>query len=106
MGTIYEFIQLKKIEFQSDSNEVLISCEITKNMELSYHHYVVSQTELNKIFGELQANNEGIDLYDLLEKIYINEETQIFSLDFEKNKIQNSWLPDLNFSTIYREIRA
>jgi hypothetical protein len=106
MGTIYEFIQLKKIEFQSDSNEVLISCEITKNMDLSYHHYVVSQTELNKIFGELQANNESLDLYDLIEKVNLDENTQIYCLDLEKNKIQNSWLPNLDFATIYREIRA
>lgn len=106
MGTIYQFIQLKKIEFQSDSKEVLISCEILKNMEVSVHYFVVSHTELNKIISDLQRNNEELDIYEFIEQINLTNSTSIYSLDLEKNNLLNSWLPELNFTEKYKEIRA
>jgi hypothetical protein len=106
MGTIYQFIQLKRIEFENDSKEVLISCEIIKNMESSHHYFIISHTELNQIFGDLQAKNEDINLYDCLEKVDINSHTSIYSLDLVKNNIKNSWLPEIVMNSNHREIRA
>lgn len=106
MGTIYQFIQLKKIEFQTDSSDVLISCEITQNMEVMQNFFMISHTELNKIFGELQAQNDHLNLFDLLEKINLNNESYLYSLDLEKNNIQNTWIPELFNTTNFKQIVA
>ncbi|MES2587620.1 MAG: hypothetical protein V4622_01490 [Bacteroidota bacterium] len=106
MGSIYQFIQLKKIEFQTDCNDVLISCEITQNMEIIQNYFMISHTELNKIFGELQNQNNHLNLYDLLERVPVSNETEIYSLDLEKNNIQNTWIPELFNTANYKQIRA
>lgn len=106
MGTIYQFIQLKKIEFQTDCNDVFISCEITKNMEIIQNNLLICHTELNKIFSELQKQNNHINLYELLETIRLNDNSYLYSLDLEKNNIQNTWIPELLNTHNYKQIRA
>lgn len=106
MGTIIHILQLKKIEFQSDSNEVLISCELDQLGFGSRSSFLISHTELNKIISELQLKNEDLNLYDLMEKVDIDSETTLYTLNLEKNNIQNTWLPNFNSNMVLKQIRA
>ncbi len=106
MGTIYQFNQLTKIEFQLDANDVFMSCELTQKGIKTQTHFIISHSELNKILGNIQYFNPESDLFSEIEITQLNEEISIYTLHTEKGNWNNAWMNDYMFREKYTEIRA
>lgn len=106
MSTFNPFIQLKKIEFQSDANEVMLTCAIGRENNSFSTHLVISHSELNRIIGNLQERNSDLDLYELMDRYEFAPDFVMYSLDFEKKNIANSWIPNFISAENHLQIRA
>lgn len=104
MGTIYQFNQLTKIEFQLDASDVFMSCELTQKGIKTQTHFIISHSELNKILGNIQHSNPEIDLFAETEITQLNEDLCIYTLYM--GEWNNEWMNDYIFREKYTEIRA
>lgn len=99
-------MQIKKIEFQSDKRDVLITCELTQENSFFSSNYIISHSELNKIIGDLQAKNSFLDIYELMERNEISDDLVLYTLNLEQSGIQNTLIPQFSFPEQSRQIRA
>lgn len=106
MSTLSPFIQIKKIEFQSDAREVMLTCAIQQENQSYSTNLLISHSELNRIIGDLQQRNSEVDVYELMDRFEYAPDFVLYSLDFEKKNISNSWIPNFMSSQNYMQIRA
>lgn len=106
MGTIYQFNQVYKLEFEIDSTSVLLNCELLQGTIRQNYNFVITHTELNRLLGSIQFYNKELDIQNALITEFTDEDTKILSFDFQNNKLNSQWLNDYNFTQKYKEIRA
>jgi hypothetical protein len=109
MKTIINLKKLTKIEFQTDENNVLITCYINENKTDKKISYFISHTELNVIIGNLQQCNADENIYDYIEMLQLNESILYCILDFEKFELKNNYFPQelsIDFNENRKQIRA
>lgn len=106
MATTSPFLQIRRIEFQSDIREVMITCSLRQGEQLSETRFFISHTELNRIIGDLQERNDEVDVYELMDCYQISPDLMMYTLDFEEKPIQNTWIPEQIFNSAYRMVRA
>lgn len=106
MGTIYQFNQLTKIEFQLDAADVFMSCELTQKGIKTQTHFIISHSELNKILGNMQYFNPENDIFSHIEITQLSEDVCIYALDMVDGGWNNEWMNDYIFREKYTEIRA
>lgn len=109
MSAIISLLELKKIDFQIDTTNVLITCYLKRENEEFIDNYYVSHSEMNKIVGDLQMLNPTISIYDAFYVIQLNENEVLYSLDLQKNDVLNSYIPPVNYlhlSQNAKQIRA
>jgi hypothetical protein len=109
MNNVISLLELKKIDFQIDTTNVLITCYLQREKEEFVDNYYVSHSEMNKIIGELQLVNPNVSIYDAFFIIQLNDNETLYSLDLHKNELQNSYHPPINhlfLSTDLKQIRA
>ena len=106
MGTIYTLKELTKLEFQLDSQNVLMHMEIIHNQGKEDYEYLISHSELNKIMGRIQSDNAETDLHELLKVYQLSEEQVLYSVDLEQVKLNHDWANYYEFGGQYKEIRA
>lgn len=109
MSNVISLLELKKIDFQIDTTNVLITCYLKRENEEFIDNYYISHSEMNKIVGELQLVNPNISIYDAFSVIQLNENEVLYSLDLYKNGMLNSYIPPVNYlllSQNAKQIRA
>ncbi|TNE53702.1 MAG: hypothetical protein EP338_10655 [Bacteroidetes bacterium] len=106
MRTLAPFAKLNKIEFQSDSTEVTLSCSFYSEHEYFDGDMIISQSDLNKLFGSLQQQNEELDLYEMIETQAVGSDYQLYSLNLEHSDVQNALLPQELLPQAQLRIRA
>lgn len=106
MGTIYSFNQLSKLEFQLDSSDVFMTCELTQNGVKNQTHFIISHSELNKILGNIQHFNPETDVFSHIETARLGEDISVYSLNLKNRQWNSEWMNDYIFYEKYTEIRA
>lgn len=106
MGTIYQFNQLVKLEFQLDKNDVLMSCVLVQNKVKNEVDFIISHSELNKIMSNIQYFNPEIELSSLMHTFQLSEDECLISIELREKQLNNSWMNEYEFQDTYKEIRA
>lgn len=106
MGTIYQFNQLTKLEFQVDSSDVLMSLEMVQNNSKNETSFQLSHSDLNKIIGTIQYCNPEIDIFNLLHITRIDENLLVYILNLSAYNLDHSWINRYEFQDKHKEIRA
>jgi hypothetical protein len=87
MTQLIELQKIQKIEFQIDQKNVLITYFIFDIDQLTKFHFLVSNSALNKLLGEIQCINNDKNIYELMEIIQITENEFLYTLNFEANEL-------------------
>ncbi len=103
MATMNQFI-LKRIRFETNSNEVVLSGETIEGFDFFESNVIVNSSAFNKILWELE--NQGIDLdaSDVIQSQFSIEEETVFIVDFKKK--QDVILDLSAYSNSFRLLRA
>lgn len=81
MKTLLRKINIEKIEFQSNVNEVSIQCSININ-ELSYQNeLIINYSQLNKLLGKIQQVTQWIDIYSFFRETKINDNSTLYTME-------------------------
>lgn len=81
MKTLLKKINIEKIEFQSNVNEVSIQCSIKIN-ELSYQNeLIINYSQLNKLLGKIQQVTQWIDIYSFFRETQINDNSTLYTME-------------------------
>ncbi len=87
MTQLIELRKIQKIEFQMDQKNVLITYFIYDREKLKRFHFLVSNSALNKLLGELQEINNDKNIYELMEIVQLSEKEFLYTLNFEANDL-------------------
>lgn len=103
MKAIFDKITIKSIHFQSNTNEILLSCDLTIGSCVSHSNLIIDSSDFNRMLGKIQQVNNYIDTEALFEKYEIENED--FMYIWKDNQFECS-LYDYTFHSQTREIRA
>jgi ABC-type transport system involved in Fe-S cluster assembly fused permease/ATPase subunit len=86
MIQLFKKINIEKIEFQSNVNEVSLICKMTINEQQIQHEIIINYSQLNKLLGKIQQITKLGDIYSRIKQTKISEESMFYYLegnDFE-----------------------
>ena len=99
-------LAIKSILFESNDPEVLIQGKMSKGV-LNYDtELIVSHSQLNIIFNNLQKHNDDVSVSEMLisEKMYNDE--LLYSADFSSLSFNKIYLSTLEGNQPLKQIRA
>ena len=99
-------IKVNTVLFESNDSEVLIKGNVTSGVMNYNTDLIISHTQLNMIFNNLQNQNRNVSVNDYLvsESMY-NGET-LYSADFSELDFNQIFLTDIEGSQPLKQIRA
>jgi hypothetical protein len=86
----FKKIKIVKIEFQSNTNEVSLMCEININEQTHKNEIIINYSQLNRLLGKIQQVTNLVDIYAKIIQTKMNDHTTFYSLegnDFELDSV-------------------
>lgn len=106
MKTLLRKINIEKIEFQSNVNEVSIKCSIKIN-ELSYQNeLIINYSQLNKLLGKIQQVTQIMDIYSFFKETIINDHSTLYTMEGADIEIDSYEFEDIVSITDAKKISA
>lgn len=95
MKTILKKINIEKIEFQSNVNEVTIQCSIIINETIYQNELIINYSQLNKLVGKIQQVTQFIDVYSFFRESKINENAFLYTLEGTNIELESNDFEDI-----------
>lgn len=106
MNTQSTQFSIKEVIFESNDSEVLMKGTQIQGLMSFDVDIIISQSQLNLILGQLQAQNEMEDIMCLFEKNHISENVELYTASFENLFKTNVEIDLLHNKNEIRKIRA
>ena len=106
MKSILNRINVESIEFESDTNEAFVTCNITQGADTYRTELIVNHTDINRLIGRLQQLASNTDVMGCFENIQLADGIQLYSMDSHKSGLGDLWIEHIEFGGPLRQIRA
>lgn len=106
MKSILNRINVESIEFESDTNEAFVTCNITQGADTYKTELIVNHTDINRLIGRLQQLASNTDVMSCFENIELSDGKKLYSMECHKAGIGDLWIEHIEFNAPLRQIRA
>ena len=105
MVSIFEKIEISRIQFQEGDREVVVNCKITQNGESTETTLWITFSDLNRILSRIECLNSDTDS-SLFKTIYMGNNEMFYECDSKNFGLDSFMLEELYFQQPIRQIRA
>jgi hypothetical protein len=99
-------IKINTIEFESNSEDILLKVQITEK-KLSYQSMLnLPMQSLNKILNILQKQNSSINIYDFIDNYVCDHQLSYYKINLEKLINSEIKWDELTHNHFFKQIRA
>lgn len=106
MRKLFDKIAVEKIEFQSDINEVSVSCEITQGSQQFNTELILNFTDLNRLIGRIQEVTDNFSFSDLFHIQQLDDEKKLYTFRRNDYAMEKIVIDDFDVDETIRQIRA
>lgn len=106
MKTIFNKVKIEKIEFQSNSNEVSVSCKIGIGELNILTEIMIDFSDLNKLIGKIQHAYDNFEILNYFRKTDLKNGFHLYSFESKNSELREVYLENLDNITPLKEIRA
>jgi hypothetical protein len=106
MRTIFDKVRIESIQFESGSNEAFVRCKITQNGVQFTSELLIDSTDLNRLIGKIQQQENYTEMSDFFEIIQFSETDFMYVWKTNHFEDQEIELNEVDFIHEVKEIRA
>ena len=106
MRTLFDKVEIQKIEFQTSCNEVSVICVVTKG-NLSYtNEIILNFSDLNRLINKIQKITKIGDLFSYFKSTKLEDGDDLYYLTNQQNTEIELPLAEMDDFKPLRQIRA
>jgi hypothetical protein len=106
MRTLFDKVEIQKIEFQTSCNEVSVICVVTKG-NLSYtNEIILNFSDLNRLINKIQKITKIGDLFSYFKSTKLEDGDDLYYLTNQQNTEIELPLAEMEDFKPLRQIRA
>jgi hypothetical protein len=106
MRTLFDKVEIQKIEFQTSCNEVSVICVVTKG-NLSYtNEIILNFSDLNRLINKIQKITKIGDLFSYFKSTKLEDGEDLYYLTNQQNTEIELPLAEMDDFKPLRQIRA
>jgi hypothetical protein len=106
MRTIFDKVNIERIQFESGNNEVRVVCTITQQASTFKSELWINFSDLNVLLSKIQNENASVDVSSLFEQVIFEDGNSYYSFNSHQSGLENMWLEEVTLFNPLRQIRA
>lgn len=106
MISLFDRIQISRIQFQENDAEVLVNCIINQGDDEFETTLWIGFSDLNRLISKLVQLNDNLGYGELFQCIPMGQSGHWYEFDSKRFGLDNLVLEDLTFQQPIRQIRA
>ena len=106
MITLFDKVEIQKIEFQTSCNEVSVMCIITKGNLIYKNEIILNFSDLNRLINKIQKITKIGDLFSYFKSTKLEDGEDLYYLANQQNSEIEIPLFEMDEFKPLRQIRA
>ena len=106
MKTVFDKVEIQKIEFQTSCNEVSVMCIVTKGNLIYTNEIILNFSDLNRLINKIQKITKIGDLFSYFKSTKLEDGVDLYYLANQKDKEIEIPLDEMEDFKPLRQIRA
>jgi hypothetical protein len=106
MKNLFDKIEIKTIEFQTNCEEVSVKCVVSQGGVVYTNELIINFSDLNRLINKIQKITKIMDLFSYFKTTNLENGDSLYYLSNEEDNELNLPLYEMNEFNPIRQIRA
>ncbi len=106
MVNLFDKIEIKNIEFQTNSDEVSVKCIVSQGVNVFVNELIIDFSDLNRLINKIQKITKIMDLFSYFKTTNLDNGASLYYLANDNENVFKLPLSEMSEFHPIRQIRA